>query len=306
MTCCTATAAAGAGTSVTTAEQLEEWSGEDVSIGAIERQLSRLRTASGMGGQLRTSVMTHVAWVPGEWKQAALDTLAGLAERHPSRAILLLPDPKGDDRLDAEVSLQCFPLPGQERHVCSEVIVLHLRGAMTRSPASIVQPLLITSLPFFLRWRGRPPFEEDYYEELVDIVDRLIVDSAEWDDVPAAYRSLAVCFDRTAVSDIAWSRTLPWRRSLSARWPGIADVRELAVTGPRADAELLAGWLRSRLDREVRLVHEPAEGVERVALDGEELEQPAAGPRDASDLLSEELDRFARDPVYEAAAAAAT
>src|SRR5688572_19911611 len=147
--CCTATGAAGGVTSVATAEQLEGWSGEDVSVAAIERELSRLRTASGgAGGELRTSVMTHVAWVPGEWRQAALDTLAGLAERHPSRAILLLPDPAGEDRIDAEVSLQCFPLHGQERHVCSEVIVLHLRGGMTRSPASIVQPLLITSLPF--------------------------------------------------------------------------------------------------------------------------------------------------------------
>lgn len=286
---------------------VDEWSGEGVSISAIERELARLRTASSQSGtELRTSVMTHVAWVPGEWKQAALDTLHGLAERHPSRAILLLPDPAADeDRLDAEVSLQCFPLHGQERHVCSEVIVLHLRGGMCRAPASVVQPLLITSLPFFLRWRGRPPFEEPYYEELVDIVDRLIVDSAEWDDVPSAYEPFAVCFERTAVSDIAWSRTSHWRRALAGRWPEIADVSELGVTGPRADAALLAGWLRSRLDRDVRLEHEPAEKLERVAVDGEELEPPAAGPRDPSDLLSEELDRFGRDPVYEAAAKSA-
>ena len=291
-----------------TAPEVDGWTGEGVSISAIERELVKLRAASAAAGgtDLRTSVMTHVAWVPGEWRQAALDTLAGLAERHPSRAILLLPDPDADvDRIDAEVSLQCFPLREEERHVCSEVIVLHLRGAMCRAPASIVQPLLITSLPFFLRWRGRPPFEEPYYEELVDIVDRLIVDSAEWEDVPDAYRSLDVCFDRTAVSDIAWSRTLPWRRLLAGRWPAIADVEELRVTGPRADAALLAGWLRSRLDRDIRLAHDPADELELVTVDGEELEPPAAGPRDASDLLSEELDRFTRDPIYEAASRAA-
>ena len=287
------------------AAAVDDWTGEDVSVSAVERQLAQLRLASG-DGQLRTSVMTHVAWVPPEWKQAALDTLSGLDERHPSRTIVLLPDPDADDdRLDAEVSLRCFPLPGQERHVCSEVIVLHLRGGMTRSPASIVQPLLITSLPFFLRWRGRPPFEEPYYEELVDIVDRLIVDSSEWEDVPEAYESLAVCFDRTAVSDIAWSRTLHWRRAFAERWPGIADLDELDVTGPRADAALLAGWLRSRLERDVRLEHTQADGLERVALDGDEVAPPAAGPRDASDLLSEELDRFGRDVVYEGAARAA-
>jgi glucose-6-phosphate dehydrogenase assembly protein OpcA len=131
------------------------------------------------------------------------------------------------------------------------------------------------------------------------------VDSAEWDDVPGAYRSLQVCFGRTAVSDIAWSRTLHWRRALADRWPGIDEMQELAVTGPLADAALLTGWLRSRLDRDVRLAHEGAKTLERVSVDGEELEQPAAGPRDASDLLSEELDRFGRDPVYEAAAGSA-
>jgi hypothetical protein len=292
---------------VATAEQVEDWSGEGVSVSAIERELVRLRFASGVAGsQLRTSVMTHVAWVPAEWRQAALDTLAGLAERHPSRAIVLLPDPGAEEsRIDAEVSLQCFPLHEQERHVCSEVIVLHLRGGMCRSPASIVQPLLITSLPFFLRWRGRPPFKEAYCEELVDIVDRLIVDSSEWDDVPEAYRSLAVCFERTAVSDIAWSRTLHWRRALAERWPGIAEADELSVRGPEADAALLAGWLRSRLGRDVRLALEQADVLERVAVDGEPVEPPASGPRDSSDLLSEELDRFGRDPVYEAAASAA-
>jgi hypothetical protein len=287
---------------------VDQWAGEGVSVSRIERELARLRTASAESGgtDLRTSVMTHVAWVPAEWKEAALDTLAGLAERHPSRAIVLLPDPQAsEDRLDAEISLQCFKLPGQERHVCSEVIVLHLRGGMCRAPASVVQPLLITSLPFFLRWRGRPPFEEGYYEELVDIVDRLIVDSAEWEDVPEAYGSLAVCFDRTAVSDIAWSRTFHWRRALADRWPAVAAVQELGVTGPRADAALLAGWLRSRLDRDVRLAHEPGEELERLALDGDDVEPPAVAPRDASDLLSEELDRFGRDPVYEAAARAA-
>jgi glucose-6-phosphate dehydrogenase assembly protein OpcA len=290
------------------ATSVDDWTGEDVSVSQIERELARLRTASVVSGgsDLRTSVMTHVAWVPAEWREPALETLAGLAERHPSRTIVLLPDRGSDaDRLDAEVSLRCFPLHGQERHVCSEVIVLHLLGRMCEWPASIVHPLLITSLPFFLRWRGRPPFGDEAFEELVRLVDRFIVDSVEWPDVPESYADLADRFERTAVSDIAWSRGLPWRRMLAERWPGIAEVRELRVAGPRADAFLLAGWLRSRLGRDVELAHDDAERLERVAVDGEELDPPATGRRDASDLLSEELDRFGRDRIYEDAARAA-
>jgi hypothetical protein len=42
-----------------------------------------------------------------------------------------------------------------------------------------------------------------------------------------------------------------------------------------------------------------------VRLGGEELPSPRAAPRSPSDLLSAELDHFARDLVYEAAVTAA-
>jgi hypothetical protein len=45
----------------------------------------------------RTSVMTHTAWVPEEWVEAAEDVLGGLAERHPSRTIVLFPHPQEND-----------------------------------------------------------------------------------------------------------------------------------------------------------------------------------------------------------------
>ena len=77
-----------------------------------------------------------------------------------------------------------------------------------------------------------------------------MVDSSEWRGLPGAYAELAGLFDRIAVSDIAWGRTRRWRGRLAELWPGIRSSSELAVTGPKADALLLAGWLRSRLKRE--------------------------------------------------------
>src|ERR687895_2457531 len=94
--------------------RLEEWSGEGTSVAEIEEALAQLRDAS----DLRTSVMTHTAWVPQEWLDAAREALAGLAERHPSRTIILVPRPEDEDSLDARVALRCFPLAGEERHVC--------------------------------------------------------------------------------------------------------------------------------------------------------------------------------------------
>src|SRR5207247_7686112 len=59
------------------------------SIREIERELSSRRVDPGSEQPYqRTSVMTHTAWVPTEWVEAAEDVLSGLAERHPSRTVV--------------------------------------------------------------------------------------------------------------------------------------------------------------------------------------------------------------------------
>jgi Glucose-6-phosphate dehydrogenase subunit len=284
---------------------VEEWAGDDVDLGDVERALCRLREESAHeteGPDLRTSVMTHLAWVPLEWHEAATETLAGLGERHPSRGILLVPDPGAPDGIDAKVSVLAFPLRGGRRHVAAEVLELRLRGRRARAPASIVTPLLVSDLPVFLRWRGRPPFGASELEQLLELCDRFVVDSVEWPDVPEAYRELP--FERAAFSDIAWRRTEPWRRALAALWPGLAELRELQIVGPTAEACLLVGWLRSRLGRGIDLVREDADELREMSVDGESV-RPLADHPSPSDLLSAELDELARDRIYEEAARAA-
>lgn len=269
----------------------------------IEARLAELR-AEGPEPALRTSVLTHMAWVPREWEQAAEQVMKGLGERHPSRTIVLYPDSgASSDRCDAEVSLQVFE--ADERSVYAETIRIWLRGSCAQAPASVVVPLQIPDLPVFLRWRGQPPFGEPELEQLVGVTDRLIVDSAEWPDLPRAYAPLAGLFECAAVSDLAWARTLGHRAGLADLWPGIAKAKELRVKGPRAEALLLHGWLRSRLERKIRLAHEEAALLALVAVDGERAEPPPADPKTPSDLLSDQLEVFTRDPVYEAAVRAA-
>jgi len=292
------------------ASALTDWTGENVRLADVDRAIAQLRAATATEGgtpSLRTSVMTHMAWVPEEWVERARAALSGMGERHPSRTILLLPEPNaGSDGIDASVSLECYAVPGVDREVCSEVIELQLRGSRAKAPASIVEPLLISDLPVFLRWRGEPPWGAQELEQLVGVTDRLIVDSTEWDDLPYPYRNLAALFDRTAVSDIAWARTSRWRALLASLWPDIATVDAVRVTGTHAQALLIGGWLRSRLGRdEIALEHVEAERLEGIELDGKPAPFPPGDPPLPSDVLSDELDRFGRDPVYEAAVLAA-
>jgi glucose-6-phosphate dehydrogenase assembly protein OpcA len=288
------------------ASQLSDWTGEDVRLADVDRAIAQLRAATATeGGQpsLRTSVMTHMAWVPEGWVDPARAALSGMAERHPSRTILLLPEPNaGADGIDATVSLACFAVAGVDREVCSEVIELRLRGIRAKAPASIVEPLLISDLPVFLRWRGEPPWGEQELDQLVGVTDRLIVDSTEWDDLPVQYRELAELFDRTAVSDIAWARTSRWRALLATLWPDVASVETVRVTGTTAQALLIAGWLRSRLGRDdIELEHVESRRLEGIELDGQPAPFPPGDPPIPSDVLSDELERYTRDTVYEAA-----
>ncbi|MGH3006245.1 MAG: glucose-6-phosphate dehydrogenase assembly protein OpcA [Gaiellaceae bacterium] len=278
---------------------------ENVTVRDVERELARLRDASTEPGQpprLRTSVMTHVAWVPERWEEAAIGTLAGLAERHPSRTILLLPRPDDpEDRLDGEVDLRCFVRGGQEKEVCSEVIVLRLCGRRASAPASVVVPLVVSDLPVFLRWRGPLPFAASELEQLVGLADRLVVDSREWPEPKRALGRLAELFELIAVSDIGWARTYRWRTALAALWPDVRAASRLRVAGPEAEALLLHGWLRERLGRSVALDLEPAGEIELVEVDGREARPTRLEPKTPSDLLSDQLEDFGRDRIYEEA-----
>ena len=276
------------------------------SIREIEREVAALRIAPGSDvPYLRTSVMTHTAWVPPEWVEAAEDVLTGLAERHPSRTIVLVPEPEREDGLEANVEVDVFPLGGG-RQIWAETIRIHLKGKRATAPASVVQPLFLPDLPAFLRWRGVPAFGGDSFESLVRVVDRLIIDSTEWDELPSSYAKLAGVFDRVTVSDIAWARTSRWRTQLATLWPEIGNVNQIRVTGTAAQAELLAGWLRSRLARPVQLEHQTADHLVAVEVDGKPAPFPPGDPPPPSDLLSEELDRFERDRIYEEAVRSAS
>jgi len=288
------------------ATALAPWYGEDVCLADVDTALARLRAAAAEEGpSMRTSVMTHIAWVPYGWREPARAALEGMAERHPSRTIVLFPERNADDnRIDARAEVERWEVPDTDRGLVTEVVELTLRGARAEAPASIVEPLLISHLPVFVRWRGEPPWGTTELDQLIDVTDRLIVDSTEWDGdgLPQAYARLAELFPRCAASDIAWARTSRWREHLATLWPGIADVRTVRVHGTAAQAWLLCGWLRSRLGRDdIALEHENADRLEGVALDGEPVPLPAGEPPTPSDVLSDELERFTPDPIYEAA-----
>ena len=66
---------------------VEEWLDDCATIAEIEAALVDLRYRHSEAGEpdLRTSVLTHLAWVPPEWQEAAADTLAAAPRRQGRR-----------------------------------------------------------------------------------------------------------------------------------------------------------------------------------------------------------------------------
>ncbi len=81
---------------VATALSELSWSARtSASATSIRRSRGCARRAASETASMRTSVMTHIAWVPHGWREPARAALAGMAELHPSRTILLFPEPRG-------------------------------------------------------------------------------------------------------------------------------------------------------------------------------------------------------------------
>jgi glucose-6-phosphate dehydrogenase assembly protein OpcA len=134
-----------------------------------------------------------------------------------------------------------------------------------RHLTAVVLPLLLPELPVFTWWEGTPPFDQQVFDELTSVTDRLIVDSAAFTDPVADLRRLAgaVVVLEPAVTDCAWGRLTPWRELLAAPFggpalrPALDRMRWLRVDAvePTAGMELV-GWFASRLSWELEQVRQ--------------------------------------------------
>src|SRR5262249_27096730 len=85
-------------------------------------------------------------------------------------------------------------------------------------------------------------------------------------------------------------------------WPDIADVGTIRVYGTAAQAWLIGGWLRSRLDRDdIAGEHVEAGRLRGSGLGRKPAPVPPGDPPAPSDGPSEEPPPFPRHPLSEAA-----
>ena len=249
------------------------WGARTDGVAALERELARMRRSMGAHAKeqgvpvARASVLNLVIFATRDaHARRAATTIDELATRHPSRAIVVLADRRREG-VPPDLEMHCrLSDPSALQQVSYEQILIRARGDADRRLASALIPLLLPDLPVFLWWTETPPLEAEYFEELLGLADRLIVDSGDFarpdSTLPRLHAVARAGHGRYGLTDFNWTRITPWRELVSQffdvpAWRPFLD----GVTGIRigfaVDADgreihpsqplLLIGWLASRL-----------------------------------------------------------
>jgi glucose-6-phosphate dehydrogenase assembly protein OpcA len=308
------------------------WEQRDTTVGAIAGHLSSLWDAptapAGSGAVVTEKGLPHarasvlnliVTVVDSAAADRVVRTLLGLGVRHPSRALVLVPEREaGAAPLDARISTHCHDAIGGGDRVCYEEVVLVVRGDAAAHLAGIVTPLLIHDLPTHVWWPGDPPFSDPVFEQLVELSDRVLVDTADFGDLLGGLRRLANLRRQSGVGDLAWQR-LSWWQELTAQFfdaprfrrylPNLSRLRiryavpatgaalheadevSPGVAAPMAQALLYAGWIATRLGwKRHRTLQPLSENGFRLRLEGKhEMVDLLVEPVTTDDLRPGEL-----------------
>ncbi len=286
------------------------WEQKATSVRAIADQLAELwsvPTAAGASDGIvtekgmphaRASVLNLIVTVVDpDAAERAVAAMMALGVRHPSRSIVLVANPEARGGIDARISTHCNALGADGDRICYDEVVLTVRGEAARHLPGIVAPLLVHDLPTCVWWPGDPPFGDPVFEQLVEMADRLIVDSSDFRNLLKGYRRLATVRHRSGVGDLSWER-LGWWQELTAQFFDAPRFRRYlpnlnglliryavrpetaarprdrgevvpGVASPITQAALYAGWVASRLGWKRERAYEPADGGRvHLRLDG--------------------------------------
>ncbi len=238
----------------------------EVDVDELEAELSALwrsaaEGASGQGVVTRACALTLLVSVESEgaaWEVS--DLIGDVTRQNPCRAIIMASEP------NAWISAHChLPVEG-EKQVCSEQVAVVARGDSVRALPNVVLPLVVPGLPIYLWWRA-PRFEpEPYYDDILRVTDRVLIDSGRFpqpaSDLPRLAEKAREAGIRMGFSDLNWVRMTPWRELIAQCFdpselrPYLDRVKNVTIEfekiSPRRSAQeaqawLLAGWLASRL-----------------------------------------------------------
>ncbi|GAA4823877.1 glucose-6-phosphate dehydrogenase assembly protein OpcA [Actinomycetospora corticicola] len=286
---------------------------------AVNRKMVQLRESAGAVALGRVLTLV-IATVDGPEAEQAIQAANDASREHPCRVLVLARGQReAATRLDAQIRI------GGDAGA-SEVIVLRMYGPLAEHGGSIIVPLLLPDAPIVTWWPGEPP-RSPAEDPVGAVAGRRITDVSTTSTPAATLLELGAHY-RPGDTDLAWSRITGWRALITSALdePPYDDVTSAEVDGlaESASADLLAGWLSSRLGVPVtrRVVDVPGGHLGAVRLErpsgtvelkrqdsktakltqpGQPVRRVALPRRTARDCLAEELRRLDPDEIFEEA-----
>jgi hypothetical protein len=195
-------------------------------------------------------------------------TVSSLVEFFPSRSVILVRKPPAtlSSGLAVKLAVEELRTSRNRTPVRFETITVAAAGR-EELLGSVASPVLLPELPDFV-WHPSGTFDSSpLLNEVLDITDRLIVDTANVSDPSRSLRFLdslpgGVSDGELHLSDMAWTRLTPWRQMIAqffdqgAAQPCLDLIDDVTITyGGRDNSGrsgltaglLMAGWLCTRL-----------------------------------------------------------
>lgn len=268
------------------------WDTDTLDTGAIIDELTRLWTEvggprhggqapgemvaesfPGGGGLMRANTLNLIAVAEsGESARHITDTVSQLKDFLPSRTIIFNTGEAASRESTWHVHVQlneAYHGNADAPALRFETIIISADPKVAGHLTSLVAPLLMSELPTFLWWPSGDFTSSPVFHDLVAIVDRLIVDSAQLGNDAATIAQLRTLLDDEDdpwVGDFTWLRLQPWRHLVAQFFdpptalPSLQAISQvnIAYAQSRQDrgsglaaALLMVGWLGSRLDWQV-------------------------------------------------------
>ncbi|MGB3682471.1 MAG: glucose-6-phosphate dehydrogenase assembly protein OpcA [Rubrobacteraceae bacterium] len=237
--------------------------GGAMGVEQIEHELGQLRMNEDGTLGLRASVLNLIAVADEEDAESVTESVSKLANRYPSRAIVLISDPDGERDLDIQLSAFCALRGGGGAQVCAEQITVHASGPPAEHLESFAGPLLVPDIPVFLWYPGAFSSSSPEFTGVAPLADRIILDSAASGDPDSSLRDLASLLEdpgTPAIGDLQWVALSPWRSLVAEMFSAedrakeldkISKVEVLHTPEGESRALLLLGWLASSLGWEL-------------------------------------------------------
>ncbi|MFA9272263.1 glucose-6-phosphate dehydrogenase assembly protein OpcA [Svornostia abyssi] len=238
------------------------WREQDTTPGAIEAALRQLLADrhKESDSYVPARALNLVCVVDKDWSGEIANRLRKVGRYHASRTIVCSVE-FGRTTIDATATIasDTEPKPG-EFALLRETVILAVGEQHLPMLNQIVDPLVVTDLATVV-WS--PHGHAEAVDALTTappggapLAQVVLLDSVDEPDADEALSRVVALCDRSAIVDLAWLRSTPWRERIAAVFDPPARRRELrllnevaigARPGSETAALLLLGWLCAQL-----------------------------------------------------------